>query len=216
MTFAILPIKRFDRAKQRLGEASPDKAALAAAMADSVIVALVTSERVDVVLVVTADGEARCAALRHGAEVVDEPVVAGHRAAAELGIARAIEADATRALLVPGDCPLLAADEVDALLDRHERSGVVVIPDRHGTGTNALLLQPPDAIKPAFGPGSRDRHMRLAVAAGLPAVVDEVPGLLLDIDTPEDLVALERRVGRVPATGARQGLLARVRMESET
>ena len=78
------------------------------------------------------------------------------------------------------------AAEVDALLDRHAGPCVVVVPDRHGTGTNALLLEPPDAIRPAFGPGSRERHLGLAAGA----VVDEVPGLLLDVDTPEDLAAL--------------------------
>jgi 2-phospho-L-lactate/phosphoenolpyruvate guanylyltransferase len=182
-TVAILPIKRFDRAKQRLGGAP----ALAASMAERVLDALAGAVRLDRVLVVTADAAAEEAAHARGFEVVGEPVLAGHNAAAELGIARALELGATRALLVPGDCPLLTADEIDALLDRHRGDGVVVVPDRHGTGTNALLLQPPDAIHPAFGPGSRERHVGLADGA----VVDEVPGLLLDIDTPDDLAALE-------------------------
>jgi 2-phospho-L-lactate guanylyltransferase len=101
-------------------------------------------------------------------------------------VARALELGATRALLVPGDCPLLSGEEVDALLDRHGGPGVVVVPDRHRTGTNALLLAPPDAIRPAFGPGSFERHLALAPGAA----VDEVPGLLLDVDTQEDLAAV--------------------------
>ena len=195
-TVAILPIKRFEEAKQRLGAergasggappAALDRASLAADMAERVLDALAASSRLDAVLVVTADPSAGDAAREHGFEVVDEPVLAGHNAAAQLGIARAIELGAARALLVPGDCPLLTADEIDALLDRHPGPGVVVVPDRHGTGTNALLLSPPDAIRPSFGPGSRDRHVALAPGA----VVDEVPGLLLDVDTPEDLAAV--------------------------
>ncbi|HEX8206918.1 MAG TPA: 2-phospho-L-lactate guanylyltransferase [Solirubrobacteraceae bacterium] len=183
-TVAILPIKEFGRAKQRLGGAP----SLAASMAERVLDALSHSTRLDRVLVVTREGAAAEAARERGFEVVDEPVLAGHNAAAELGIARALELGATRALLVPGDCPLLSAEEIDALLDRHEPGpAVVVVPDRHGTGTNALLLRPPGAIHPAFGPGSRDRHLGLHPDA----VVDEVPGLLLDVDTPEDLAALE-------------------------
>ena len=188
-TVAILPIKRFDRAKQRLRAERPsavDAPSLAADMAERVLDALAASTRLDAVLVVTADPAARGAAHERGFEVVDEPVLAGHNAAAQLGIARALELGATRALLVPGDCPLLSADEVDGLLERHPGPGVVVVPDRHGTGTNALLLSPPDAMPPAFGPGSRDRHLAL----GDGAVIDEVAGLLLDVDTPEDLVAL--------------------------
>lgn len=185
-TLAILPIKRFDRAKTRLG--GERRASLAAAMAERVLDALAASERLDGVLVVTADASARDAAAERSFGVVDEPVLAGHNAAARLGIEAALTRGATRVLLVPGDCPLLSGAEVDGLLDRHAGPGVVVVPDRHGTGTNALLLSPPDAIEPSFGPGSRDRHLALAEGA----VLDEVPGLLLDVDTADDLAAVRR------------------------
>jgi 2-phospho-L-lactate guanylyltransferase len=198
-TIAILPIKEFARAKRRLGGGvtplggaatlgTHRRAALAAETAEHVLDALSHSARLDGVLVVTREPAAASASRERGFEVVDEPVLAGHNAAAELGIARAIELGATRALLVPGDCPLLTADEVDGLLDRHEGPGVVVVPDRHGTGTNALLLSPPDVLRPSFGPGSCARHL----VDG--AVLDEVPGLLLDVDTPDDLAAVRRTV----------------------
>src|SRR5207302_7322924 len=66
---------------------------------------------------------------------------------------------------------------------------MLIVPDRHGTGTNALLLTPPDALAPSFGPGSCERHARQARAAGVAAEVVEVPSLATDIDTPEDLEA---------------------------
>jgi 2-phospho-L-lactate guanylyltransferase len=195
---AVLPIKRFDVAKQRLGTLD-GRSALAAHMARRVLATLCRTSSLDRVLVVTRDADARAAAAEHGAEVVDEPQLAGHNAAAELGIARALALGARRALLVPGDCPLLSASEVDGLLGRHDGSGVVVVPDRHGTGTNALLLEPPTAIAPSFGPGSRDRHVALAEAAGVAVAVDRVPGLLLDVDTPDDLAEVERALGPLPA-----------------
>jgi len=81
---------------------------------------------------------------------------------------------------------------------------VTIVPDRHGTGTNALLLSPPDAIDPSFGPGSRDRHVAAAERAGVPHRVQEVPGLALDVDTPGDLAALSSELelyrGHAPAT----------------
>jgi 2-phospho-L-lactate/phosphoenolpyruvate guanylyltransferase len=67
-------------------------------------------------------------------------------------------------------------------------------PDRHGTGTNGLLLAPPDAIPPSFGPGSRERHTALALAAGIAARVEQPSSLLLDIDTGDDLAVLRDRL----------------------
>jgi 2-phospho-L-lactate guanylyltransferase len=68
---------------------------------------------------------------------------------------------------------------------------VVVVPDRHGTGTNALLLTPPDALAPSFGPDSRKRHLAEAEQAGLQAEVVEIASLAMDVDTPEDLETLQ-------------------------
>src|SRR3954462_2197730 len=85
-------------------------------------------------------------------EVVPDPSEAGQSAAASLGIRAAVTRGAERVLLVPGDCPAIDPAEVEALLAPRE-AGVGIVPDRHGTGTNALLLAPPTAIAPAFGPG---------------------------------------------------------------
>jgi len=107
-------------------------------------------------------------------------------------------------LLVPGDCPWLSARELSALLDRPgERPEVVVIPDRHGAGTNGLLLKPPDAIAPSFGANSCERHRALALAAGLDCRVQRVPSLLLDIDTGADLDVLRARLAAHPARATR-------------
>ena len=206
-TVAVLPIKRFERAKQRLRRDGRD--ALAAGMADDVLRALAGARSLDRVLVVTGDDAAKARAREHGAAVVDEAELAGHSGAAALGVAHAVELGATRVLLVPGDCPLLRAEDVDGLLARHPEPGVVVVPDRHGTGTNALLLDPPTAIPPAFGPGSRDRHVRLAREAGLPVQLDEVPALLMDVDTLEDLDVVAAALdGPAPAAQTRRLLAA--------
>lgn len=206
-TVAVLPIKRFAHAKQRLDRVGKD--ALAAGMADDVLRALAGARGLDDVLVVTGDDEAKARAADHRATVVDEAEPAGHSGAAAIGVARAVELGATRVLLVPGDCPLLRAEDVDGLLARHPQPGVVVVPDRHGTGTNALLLQPPTAIPPAFGPGSRERHVRLAREAGQPIQVDEVPALLMDVDTLEDLDVVAAALdGPAPAAQTRRLLAA--------
>ena len=92
--------------------------------------------------------------------------------------------------LLPGDCPLLEACELDRSLARMRPGSVAVIPDRHGTGTNGLLLCPADAIGPAFGEGSCERHLARARSAGHKAIREEVESLALDLDTPADLEVL--------------------------
>ena len=72
---------------------------------------------------------------------------------------------------------------------RRRDAGVVVVPDRHGTGTNALVLSPPDAIEPSFGPDSLARHVAAAEAAGVPSGSRRCPALALDVDTPDDLAS---------------------------
>lgn len=190
-TVAVLPVKRFGAAKTRLaadlGGPQPE---LAARMADGVLRALCASSA-DRVLVVTRERAVMDLADELGAEIVEEERLEGHSAAATLGIRRALELGAERVLLAAGDCPLLTAGEIDALLARHTGPGVVILADRHGTGTNGLLLCPPTAIPPSFGMGSRERHAELAHHRGVPWTVEEIPAFAYDVDTAEDLAAVE-------------------------
>ena len=82
----------------------------------------------------------------------------------------------------------------------------MIVPDRHGAGTNALLIAPPEAVEPAFGPGSFARHAALAHAAGARVRIGRLPSLELDVDTPGDLAALRAalaaRAGGAPRTRA--------------
>jgi 2-phospho-L-lactate/phosphoenolpyruvate guanylyltransferase len=223
-TVAILPVKTFGRAKQRLGQAFPDRPALAAAMVADVLEALAAVPSLDGVIVVTAEPVAARIAADMGAQVVHDPAESGQSDAAARGVAAALAgagqpmgggpseagdpgaavaggadvpgrrvvvgAPAERVLLVPGDCPALDPDEVEALLAR--TAPVVIVPDRHGTGTNALVLAPPDVMAPAFGEGSFERHSGLARAAGTEPEVADVKTLGLDVDTPDDFAALKR------------------------
>ena len=193
-TAAVLPVKSFSRAKQRLGEAvgSGEREELAAAMVSDVLSTLVTVPEIDDVVVVTAEPVAARAAEGVGATVVDDPDESGQSAAAARGIDAALVRGADRVLLVPGDCPALDPSELNALLARPDE--VVIVPDRHGSGTNALLLTPPTAIAPSFGAGSFARHAALARAAGVHVKVAELPSLGLDVDTPDDLAALRKAV----------------------
>jgi 2-phospho-L-lactate guanylyltransferase len=163
-----------------------------------VLDALASVDGLDEVLVVTAEPRAAAEAERVGAIVVPDPVEAGQSAAALRGIDAAVARGAERALLVPGDCPALDPAEVRELLARPAGGPeVVIVPDRHGHGTNALLLTPPGALVPAFGEGSFARHAARARGAGAAIRIAQVPSLGLDVDTPGDLAALRARLGSV-------------------
>ena len=214
-TLAVLPVKSFGLAKQRLGEAvqSDDRRALARAMVGDVLEALGRVEALEGVILVSAEQieiEATGHTRRFGAapprvEVVDDPEEVGQSAAALRGVRAAVERGAERVLLVPGDCPALEPAEVTELL-AEPGLGVVIVPDRHGAGTNALLIAPPEAVEPAFGPGSFARHAALAHAAGARVRIGRLPSLELDVDTPGDLAALRAalaaRAGGAPRTRA--------------
>jgi 2-phospho-L-lactate guanylyltransferase len=202
-TAAVLPVKSFSRAKQRLGDAvgGSEREQLAAAMVGDVLSTLAATPEIDDVVVVTAEPVAARAGEEAGATIVHDPDEAGQSAAAARGIDAALVRGAERVLLVPGDCPALDPQELGALLARP--GDVVIVPDRHGSGTNALLLTPPTAIDPSFGAGSFARHAARAHAVGATVHVCELPSLGLDVDTPDDLAALRAALDRRPDTAAR-------------
>jgi len=205
-TVAILPVKSFGAAKQRLGALIEQEArsALMRAMLADVLEALADVSEIELVVVVTANPLAAELGREPGIRALHDDREDGQSAAAMIGIRHAREEGFARALLVPGDAPLLDAGELSALLSRTEP--LVIVPDRHGSGTNGLLLCPIDVIEPSFGPGSRARHEAAAQAAGVAHAIDPLPSLVLDVDTPDDLEAttraLEARRGGARATRA--------------
>lgn len=228
---AILPVKRFGAAKRRLAAGIDEgrRQALVAAMLEDVLEAIGAASMVERAIVVSDEPRAAEIAAGAGAEVIPDrdfvvwgpyaPQKAksalggqagGHSEAALAGIAHAEAAGAECVALLPGDCPLLDPRELDRLLTGVPAPYVAVVPDRHGAGTNALVLSPPGAIRPAFGEGSRERHVAAARAAGVPFAVEELASLGLDVDTPADLVALTRaleaRPGRARRTAKALGI----------
>jgi 2-phospho-L-lactate guanylyltransferase len=200
---AVLPVKRLAAAKQRLGLDDERRGALVIAMLEDVLEAIGEARMVERTLVVTGEPEAERIAAGAGAEVLPDPADEGHPEAALIGVRRALELGANCAVLLPGDCPLLDPRELDSLLSATGERHVAVIPDRHGSGTNALVLSPPDAIRPAFGEGSRERHVAAARDAGIPFYVEEVASLAVDLDTPADIIALTREIDAGRAGGVR-------------
>lgn len=203
-TAAVLPVKRLVDAKQRLGASIADelRLRLARAMVCDVLEVVLHLHSLERTIVVTSEASLAADARAQGALVLADTADAGQSAAVGIGVERALADGFERVLCIPGDCPALEREELERLLAHPTAAGargnsaaeVVIVPDRHGTGTNGLLLTPPDAIAASFGPGSCARHRALAQAAGAAFRLEHPPSLLLDIDTGEDLAALRERL----------------------
>ena len=188
--WAIVPVKPLRRGKSRLASVltQEERADLNQRLLVHTVDTLRAIPEIEQVLVVSRDQAALSLARNHGARTVQE------NGAPKLNIALAratILASnyITRGILiVPADLPLITPEDVRAMLDRAKYPPVVVVaPDRHRQGTNALLVCPAGLIEYEFGPGSFQRHCELARDAGAQLEICELPSLALDVDYPEDL-----------------------------
>lgn len=190
-TVAVVPVKSLVAAKTRLAAAlGPDeRAALMLRTLRSILAAL-DQPRIAARLVVSPDEAVLRAAEAAGAQSLRQASDGLNPGLAE-ACAWALAQGAEALLIVLGDLPLLGSGHIAALLDLADHPGTVVLaPDRHGSGTNLLLLRPPDAIPLAFGRDSLARHRAAAQARGLRLRSYDDPATALDLDTPDDLAAL--------------------------
>jgi 2-phospho-L-lactate/phosphoenolpyruvate guanylyltransferase len=186
-----IPVRSFEGAKSRLGAVldAEERRELVDLLLRRTVAAALAARGVTEVIVVSPDPEVRRVAAAAGARPVEQrsrglnPALHEARAAAT----------GDRLLILPADIPGIDAAAIERVLEAGDSTGrpsVVLVPDRHGRGTNALLLDPPDVIDPAFGGDSRTGHAWLASSAD--AAYAEVRDVLgLDVDTPEDLLLAE-------------------------
>ena len=190
--WAAVPVKAFGEAKTRLSAAlcAADREGLARAMLEDVLHALSQSIQVSRIVVVTADAVVADLARSHDAEVLHDHRLAGQSAAVEQAAA-AFTADGGIAMLtVPGDLPLLTAQDIDSagvLLT--DEVPLVLMPAGNDGGTNGLLCQLPNQLTFHFGEDSFNKHCQIAKLLGLPFAVSRAAGFQLDLDRPADLEA---------------------------
>ena len=191
---AVLPVKDTGDAKQRLAAflTASERQRLALAMAEDVLETLARVPGLSGIVVVTRDERAAALAARYGARVLTEPSNDGQSAAVERAAA-ALDRDGADSLLqVPGDVPGVSVAEIEAVLAAHEEAGddgpaVTLVPAHDRRGTNCVLCSPPGALPFAFGYDSFGPHCTAARAQGIAPRILPLPGLGLDIDTPDDL-----------------------------
>ncbi len=194
-TTAIVPVKRLSVANERLDStlSADERSRLAEALFLDLIMKLPHCRCLDDVMVVTSDPSVARQARWFGNKVLLQERDEGHSEAATAGARAAMADGADRVAMLPVDCPMLEPEELDAHIGRSART-VLIVPDRHGTGTNALVLAPPDVFLPAFGPESCSRHVSRARAAGISFALEEIESMGMDLDTPEDMALLRDRL----------------------
>lgn len=193
--WAIVPVKPLRRGKSRLaGLLSDDeRTKLNETLLEHTLATLTGLREVEQVLVVSRDPHALAIARSHGARTVREDGQPQLNTALQRATVLAQVYATSGVLVLPADLPLLSQEDVLALLGRGTNPPVVVIaPDRHGKGTNALLISPAGLIEYDFGEGSFERHCQRAQKAGARLEIVNLPSLSLDLDLPEDLELIRK------------------------
>jgi len=197
-TCAVIPMKDLVVAKQRLSGilSSIERRHLSLEMFLDVITTLKQVESLETVAVISRDPHIMDLARTWNIRVFRDTESCVNAALAVT--ARVLSAEGYETMLVvPGDVPLTTPAEIEKILEtRNTGSPVALVPDRRQAGTNALSCSPPTAITPCFGQHSLIRHQKAAEKAGLTSAILELPELGLDIDIPEDVLALRARKGR--------------------
>jgi 2-phospho-L-lactate guanylyltransferase len=192
--WAIVPVKPLRRGKSRLSKilSEDERANLNQHLLTHTVDTLKAIPEIEHVLVISRDPAALSLARDHGARTVQE------NGTPQLNIALARATIVAKnyvtrgVLIVPADLPLLTPEDVRVMLDRAKDPPVVIVaPDRHREGTNALLVCPVGLIEYDFGPGSFQRHCERTIQAGARLEICELPSLALDVDVPEDLDIIE-------------------------
>lgn len=192
--WAIVPVKPLRRGKSRLASAlsEDERTILNQYLLEHTLTTLSDIKDVEQVLVVSRDPAALSVAREHGARTVREHGTPKLNTALQRATVVA-QVYATRGVLVlPADLPLITKEDIQEIIERATYPPVVVIaPDRHGSGTNALLISPAGLIEYDFGEDSFKRHCERAEAAGARLEILQLPSLALDLDLPEDLDLLD-------------------------
>lgn len=194
MLWVIVPVKPLKRGKSRLSGvlSETERAELNRRLLINTIETLKGIPEIDQILVVSRDPATLSLARDHGARTVLENGSQQLNKALARATAVAHRYAARAVLILPADLPLLTKTGIQTVVAMAKDPPVVVItPDRHGRGTNALLVYPTGLIDYEFGPGSFEKHCDRAERAGARVEVCDLPSLALDVDMPEDLIFLE-------------------------
>jgi 2-phospho-L-lactate/phosphoenolpyruvate guanylyltransferase len=188
--WAIVPVKPLRRGKSRLaGILSLEaRTALNHYLLSNTLDILASVPEIEHTLVVSRDPEVLTIAREYGARTVQEQGSPQLNIALTRATMVALSHSVQEVIIIPADLPLITVEDIREVIKRGTNPPIVVItPDRHHQGTNALLVSPPGLIHYQYGPGSFQKHCAQAEKAGARLEICEIKSIGLDIDLPEDL-----------------------------
>lgn len=190
---ALIPVKGFGNAKQRLGPLldGADRELFAEVMFRDVLKQVLKAQGLAETFVVTGDAKVAEIAKNLGAQLIREKVERGETDAVDFARLELKQSGREAVLVIPGDLPLVRSADIEEVLAQIPNGAsfpfALLVPSHDRMGTNALLLAPPDIIKLRFGYDSFSYHMSEVSARGLPVRFIENEHIALDIDEPKDL-----------------------------
>jgi 2-phospho-L-lactate guanylyltransferase len=195
--WVVLPVKAFDKSKQRLAQVlnADQRQRLAEAMLKDVLQVLSNTKAIGHILVVTANKQIAELAHHYHAEVLMEPEdCSGLNEAVLLGVHYAELNGGSRALILHSDIPLVNSKDLNFLINTHLEGSVTLVPDKDEQGTNGFMLNLPTKIPFQYGVGSFQKHLNACRDLGYVCDIADLADLSLDIDSPEDLLELSLRL----------------------
>jgi 2-phospho-L-lactate guanylyltransferase len=204
MRALLLPIKDLRNAKQRLaGILSPEqRLGLAQAMLADAMRAVRGVRFARKIFVATNYQPAMLAARESGWEILREQQQTSESDSVDAASRICEQQGVTALLRLPLDLPLVRSRDIDELLEMECASpGMVIVPSRDGTGTNALLRTPPTLFRSQFGNGSFAKHTAEGERAGARVIVHRNPRIEMDVDDEADLRSLLQQELRGTETG---------------
>jgi 2-phospho-L-lactate guanylyltransferase len=192
--WAVVPMKPLQGAKSRLAEvlSTEERVVLSTSLLVRTLEELNRASSISHTLVVSKDSDVLALARSLGARTLMEHGASNLNPALNRATAVAKGYGASGVLVIPADLPNITAADIEAVLSSACAPPVIVIaPDRHQRGTNALLSVPPDLIEYEFGPGSFEKHLHRAALEDIRVIVVDLPALAFDLDWPEDLLLFQ-------------------------
>ena len=210
----LIPVKDFSHAKQRLAPllSVAEREELGRLMLDGVVAAVVALPSEVRKVIVTSYQPAKALGAAQGFEVLSEKKQISESDSVDYACAE-LEKDGVGGVLrVPLDLPLIQTSDLERILELSQGdSATVLAPSFDGTGTNALYRSPPTLFPSQFGPDSLALHQQLAEEHG--CIVEWLPSLALDIDSPADIAVLMRTESDSPVKAYLERIAVLTRLE---
>ncbi len=186
--FVIIPVKKLNEAKSRLSPflSENERKQFCLEMLEDVLTATRGTKSIFETIVVSKDPQVSQVVKNFHVFLFKENRAGLNQAISE-AINWCISMNAKIALILPADIPLVSSEDLDKILAFGRTSSMVISPSRWGHGTNALLLNPPQAVQAFYGQDSFQRYIEEASRQGIRFHVYRSPRIALDVDTIVDL-----------------------------